>query len=54
MIHDPARLREVIEELAELPLSTRRAHLADVEEKQGVAAAQQLRDGLTEFWKRKG
>lgn len=54
MITNATKLQEVIEELADLPLDARRAHLADVEEKQGVAAAQQLRDGLTEFWKRKG
>ena len=50
MIHDPARLREVIEELAALPLSTRRAHLADVEEKQGKEAADQLRQALKALW----
>ena len=51
MIADAEKLRELVEELAELPLEARRAHIADVEQKQGKSAADQLRAGLRELWR---
>lgn len=53
MIHDQTRLREVIEELADLPLAVRRAHIADISKVQGEASAEQLREGLKRHWERK-
>lgn len=50
MIADPERLRETIEDLAALSLEQRRAHLADVEEKQGKEAEDQLRQALKALW----
>jgi hypothetical protein len=51
MIHDSARLREVIEEIAEWNLQQRRSYLADMRKAFGEAAERQLKDGLTGFWK---
>jgi hypothetical protein len=51
MIHDPARLREVIEEIAEWTLQQRRKYLADMRKAFGEPAERQLKDGLTGYWK---
>lgn len=54
MIHDPERLREVIEEIAEWSLQQRRQYITEISKVFGEDAAQQLKDGLIEFWKHKG
>ena len=51
MIHDPTRLREVIEEISVWSLQARREYIASMEKAFGPKSAQQLRDGLTELWK---
>jgi hypothetical protein len=53
MIHDPARLREVIEEISAWSLQARREYIASMEKAFGPKSAQQLRDGLMELWRRK-
>lgn len=53
MIHDPIRLQEVLDEISEWTVDQRRAYIGEIEQVFGSEAAQQLRDGLTEMWKRK-
>ena len=54
MIHDPVRLRELVEELATLPLDVRRAYLADLA-KTDEAAERMVREALLALWEgRKG
>ncbi|MEX3914849.1 hypothetical protein AB4Y43_01195 [Paraburkholderia sp. BR10872] len=50
MIHDPARLAEVIDEIIDWTLEQRRSYIANLERAFGPAAAQQIRDALTERW----
>lgn len=51
MIIDLLRLREVIEEIAEWNLQDRRWYIAEMEKAFGTASAEQIRNGLTQFWK---
>lgn len=53
MIHSPSHLRDVLEEIAAWPLAKRREYIAEMAKAFGEPAAEQLKDGLTEFWKRK-
>lgn len=53
MIHDAQRLREVIEEIAEWTLDQRRSYLTDIGKVFGPEAVQQLKDGLTKFWRQR-
>ncbi|MDP9651906.1 hypothetical protein J2793_007381 [Paraburkholderia caledonica] len=51
MIHDPQRLREVIEEIADWPTKQQRIeYIASIGQAFSEAAAQQIRDGLTRLW----
>lgn len=50
MIDDPAKLRELVEELAELSLEARRSYIADIESASGKEAADQLRQALKALW----
>ena len=51
MIHDPQRLREVIEEISEWPTKQHRIdYIRDLGKAFGPAAAQQIRDGLKALW----
>lgn len=50
MIHDPQRLREVIDEISEWALDRRRRYIASIGQAFGEAAAQQIRDALTAKW----
>lgn len=50
MIADPIRLREVVEEIAGWTLDQRRTYLKNIETAFGTAAANQIREGLTEMW----
>ena len=54
MITDPTKLRELVEELAELDLTTRRAYIAQIESAQGPESAEQIREALKAHWKTKG
>ena len=52
MIADPIRLREVVEEIAATwTVDQRRTYLKNIETAFGTAAANQIREGLTEMWK---
>jgi DNA-directed RNA polymerase subunit F len=53
MITDPAKLKELVEELAELDLPTRRAYIAQIESAQGPESAEQIRTGLRTFWEQR-
>lgn len=53
MIHDPQRLREVIDEISEWPLDRRRRYIASIGQAFGEAAAQQIRDGLKALWEKR-
>lgn len=54
MIHDPQRLREVIEEIADWPTKQQRIeYIASIGQAFGEAAAQQIRDGLTALWEKR-
>ena len=53
MIHDPIRLQEVIEEISDWTLQQRRDYIGEIEKVFGEESAQQIKDGLTGYWKRK-
>lgn len=53
LIHDEAQLASVLDEIAFWPLEKRRDYLANIETAYGPESAQQLKDGLTELWKKK-
>jgi RNase P protein component len=53
VIYSRRRLREVLDEISEWNLDRRRQYIADIEKEFGSKSAQQLKDGLTELWKRK-
>lgn len=50
MIHDPQRLREVLEEIAEWPLDKRRRYIDQIGRANGEAAAEQIKAGLKRLW----
>jgi len=54
MIHDPTRLREVVEEIAVWTLQARREYIASIQTAFGEQAAEQIRQGLGELWKTRG
>lgn len=53
VIHDPVRLNEVIDEIEGWSLQERRSYIANLERAFGPAAAQQIRDALTERWQKR-
>lgn len=53
MIADADKLRELVEELAELSLEARRKYLADVESANGKESADQIRAGLKRIWEQR-
>lgn len=53
LIHDAVQFASVIGEISEWDLQKRRAYISEMEIAFGLAAAQQLKDGLTELWKNK-
>ena len=53
MIHDAARLNEVLEEIADWPLEKRRELIRQIGEAQSEAAANQIREGLKRLWEAK-
>jgi ribosomal protein L7/L12 len=50
MIHDPTRLREVVEEIAEWSLQARREYIASIEKAFGTHAASQIKVALQALW----
>jgi hypothetical protein len=50
MIGDMERLTEVIDEIEYWSLQQRRQYLASLQNAFGKAAADQIRDGLTQIW----
>jgi hypothetical protein len=50
MISDPARLREVTEEIADWPLERRRAYISEIETAFGTHAASQIKQALQALW----
>lgn len=50
MIHDPARLQEVIDEISEWPLDRRRRYIAEMESAFGKAASEQIKAALQAAW----
>ena len=50
IIHDPQRLRELIDEIAEWTLEQRRQYIADLGNAFGSKAAEQIKQGLTDLW----
>lgn len=53
MIHDPQRLRELIEEVSENPLEWRRQYLKDMEAAFGLAARKQIEQALVSAWEKR-
>lgn len=51
MIHDPTRLREVVEEIAVWTLQARREYITSIQTAFGEQAAEQIRQGLGELWR---
>lgn len=50
MIADPARLREVLEEISDWPLERRRAYIEEIEAAFGQEAASQIKEALQALW----
>lgn len=50
MIHDSEALRTLLEEIAEWPLIKRREYLADIRKAFGIAAEEQIKQGLSDLW----
>lgn len=53
MITNPTKLRELVEELAELSLEARRSYLAEIERTNGPAAAEQIKHALLAHWQKR-
>jgi hypothetical protein len=53
VIHDEAQFASVIDEIAFWPLQKRREFIAEIDKAYGPESAHQLKDGLTELWKKK-
>lgn len=50
MIHDSEALRTLLEEISEWSLVKRRQYLADMRKAFGIAAEEQIKQGLADLW----